>query len=54
MKHASAKAMMNNLENKGVTDTALYANVSQRATEAEKERIAIEGNLMTALGLNEA
>jgi hypothetical protein len=46
--------MMNNLENKGATDTALYAQVSQRAADAEKERVAVEGNLMTALGLNEA
>ena len=53
-KQASAKAMMNNLEAKGATDTALYANVSKRAADAEKERLAVEGNLVAALGLNEA
>ena len=53
-KHASAKAMLNNLEEKGATDTALYSAIQQRAAEAEKERVAVEGNLMVALGLNEA
>ena len=53
-KHASAKAMLNNLEEKGATDTALYSAVQQRAADTERERVAVEGNLMAALGLNEA